>query len=176
MPHHRGRLEIEFIEQVVVEEDKVPHIVERLVGVLVARREAGMLRRIDCEVLRQFVDEFGFDWAVAAVQINQRRASALNFYLRMDLVAPDAQLLFLARHLVPSGKFRWSRNAARRTGRPQDSQFSELRPVSAPLPCALRRCRRFSCAVHASPLATTCSPSRLPKHRGSKAAPRSKKG
>src|SRR5215469_5246981 len=109
MPHHRGRLEIEFIEQVVVEEDKVPHIVERLVGVLVARREAGMLRRIDCEVLRQFVDEFGFDWAVAAMQVNQWRASALDFYLRMDLVAPDAQLLFLGSHLVPSGKFRWSR-------------------------------------------------------------------
>src|SRR4029077_15387755 len=77
-----------------VVEDQVPDVVERLVCVLVARRDSRMLGGIDGEALAEFVEQFVFDRPITAVQINQRRAAADYPDLGMDLIAPYADGFF----------------------------------------------------------------------------------
>src|SRR5258708_528720 len=90
MPDYRRRLESELVEQIVVVEDQVQDVVERLVCVLVARGDSRMLWGIDSEALAEFLEQLGLDRPVTAVQINQRRTAADYPDLGMDLVAPYA--------------------------------------------------------------------------------------
>src|SRR5882757_4292482 len=90
MPDYRRRLESELVEQIVVVEDQVPDVVERLVCVLVAGGDSRMLGGIDGEALTEFLEQLGLDRPIAAVQVNQRRAVADYPDLGMDLVAPYA--------------------------------------------------------------------------------------
>src|SRR5581483_3585397 len=169
MSHHRRRLEPELVEQVVVVEDEIPEIVQRLYSVLVTLGEAGMRQRVNGEVLRELIDEFGFDKPVAAVKVHKRRAASGDSHLGMNLVAPHTKGLFLARHLCSqslpglagSKDERGRREAGPGETPPSPPRFRPARP---------RPCRwRSACAAFQ---ATTCSPIRPPKRRGSAGEPR----
>src|ERR1700676_4363495 len=94
MPDYRRRLESELVEQIVVVEDQVPDVVERLVSVLVAGSDSRMLGGVDGEALGEFLEQLAFDRPVTAVQVNQRRAAAENPDLGMYLVAHYADGFF----------------------------------------------------------------------------------
>src|SRR6202043_305497 len=57
MPDDRRRLESELVEQIVVVEDQVPDVVERLVCVLVAGSDSRMLGGIYREALAEFFEQ-----------------------------------------------------------------------------------------------------------------------
>src|SRR5271163_2554424 len=95
MSGQRRLVESELVEQLVVEEREIPHVVERAMGLGVAFAGARMVGGIHGEVARQRVMELGPPRAPSAVQKNQRRPRARDLYARLYLVIPDVDGAFL---------------------------------------------------------------------------------
>src|SRR5437879_1878070 len=95
MSDQRRLIEAELVEQLIIEEREVPHIVERAMRFGVALAGARMVGGVHGEIARQRVVERGPLRAPSAVQKNQRRPRARDLYARLYLVVPNADGTFL---------------------------------------------------------------------------------
>src|ERR1700683_3458901 len=91
---HGRRFEPELIEQLVVVEDEIPEIVERLDRVRVALAGARMLRCIDRKIARKLVKKVAPNQPISAVQKEQRLTLPGDLDMGGDLVFPEINRAF----------------------------------------------------------------------------------
>src|SRR5215469_9434662 len=95
MPDQRRLVDPELVEQLIIEEREVPHIVERAMRLGLARAGSGMAGGVNSKVPGERIMKRGPLRTPSAVQKNQRRPRARDGHVRLYLVVPNADGAFL---------------------------------------------------------------------------------